>query len=54
MWLDPIPSDAEQAIWQATAEAISHLPDDYTVAQTANEAITAAMVRRTVEAAVGV
>jgi hypothetical protein len=54
MWLDPIPPDAEQAIWQATAEAISHLADDYTVAQTANEVITAGMVRRTVEASIGV
>jgi len=52
MWLDPIPADAEQAIWQATAEAISHLADDYTVAQTANEMITAGMVRRNVEATI--
>lgn len=52
MWLDPIPADADQAISKAAAEAISHLPDDHVVAQTATEVLTVGQIRGWVQAAV--
>lgn len=52
MWLDPLPPDADRAILQATSEALSHFTDDQTVAQTANEALTAGQLRNAVHAAI--
>jgi hypothetical protein len=37
---------------QATSEALSHFTDDQTVAQTANEALTAGQLRNAVHAAI--
>jgi hypothetical protein len=52
MWLDPVPSDADQGILQATAEAIGHLPDDHRIAPAAQEVITVGQIRAAVQAAV--
>lgn len=52
MWLDPLPPDVDQAILKTTAEALSHFTENQTVAQTANERLTAGQLRRGMQAAI--
>jgi len=49
--LDGVPEDAHEAISRAAAEALTHLPDDRGVAQTATEVVTVGNLRGLVEAA---
>jgi hypothetical protein len=45
MRLDRVPEDAHQAISRTAAEALAHLSDDHTVAQTAAEVVTVGQLR---------